>query len=199
MYSGHKSILPWLSFPDKFKYRAPSVPVLNHLNKLILKLTTLVPASGWSSRWYLDFPLCCILSPVYSSSTLLSPESIAPKYPLSDICAWQPDIGIVDCVTRLYEQPITLQRVDLAIHGLWVALLLLLFLLWLNPRLCSLVIHIIVCLGLQVLPHGYLIALIGLSPICLVRLFLLLVSLLVRYEGIGILQGPPLPLVRVLH
>jgi len=119
VYSGHKSILPWLSFPDKFRYRVSSVPVLNHLSKLLLKLPKLVPVPSWSSRWYLDFPLCCILSPRSSSSTSLNPDSIAPKYLLSDICTWQPDLGIVDGVTRRYEQPRVLQQVDLAIRGLW--------------------------------------------------------------------------------
>lgn len=54
-----------------------------------------------------------------SSSNSFNPASIAPKYLLSDICTWQPDLGIVDGVTRRYEQPRALQQVDLAIGELW--------------------------------------------------------------------------------
>ena len=49
----------------------------------------------------------------------MNPESISPKYLLSDICTWQPNLCIVDGVTRRYEQPRVLQQVDLAIRGLW--------------------------------------------------------------------------------
>ncbi|KAG2212920.1 hypothetical protein INT46_010476 [Mucor plumbeus] len=119
IYSGHKSILPWLSFPDKYKSRVSSVPVLKHLNKLLLKLPKLVPDSSWSSRWFLDFPLCCILGPVPSVSSFVDAQSLAPRYLFSNICTWQPDLGIVDVVTRRYELPRVLQSVDYAIHGLW--------------------------------------------------------------------------------
>ena len=89
VYTGHKSILPWLSFPDKFKSRVSSVPVLHHLSKLLLKLPKLVPASGWSARWFLDFPLCCVLGSVPSVSSRVDPKSLAPKYLVSNICFWK--------------------------------------------------------------------------------------------------------------
>ncbi|CEP10397.1 hypothetical protein [Parasitella parasitica] len=119
VYTGHKSVLPWLLFPDKYKCRVSTVPVLNHLCKLMLKLPKLLPAPEWSPRWYLDLPLCCILSPVSSGSNSLRPSSIAPRYLLSDISTWQPDLGIVDCVTSRNNLPRTLRRVDLAVRPGW--------------------------------------------------------------------------------
>ncbi|KAG2198156.1 hypothetical protein INT46_000593 [Mucor plumbeus] len=103
VYTGHKSILPWLFFPSTYKPRLASVPALAHLGKLLLKLPKLVPAFGWSSRWYLDFPLCCVLSPVPSISSSVNPKSLAPKYLISDICYWQADLGIVDGVSDRYD------------------------------------------------------------------------------------------------
>ncbi|KAI8638451.1 hypothetical protein BD408DRAFT_436013, partial [Parasitella parasitica] len=116
VYTGHKSVLPWFCFPEKLKYRLSSVPVLYQLSKLLLKLPKLLPAPAWSSRWYLDFPLCCILSLVSSNSTSFNPASIAPRYLLSDISTWQPVLGMVDCVTRLDGLSPTLRRVDMAIR-----------------------------------------------------------------------------------
>ncbi|CEP12359.1 hypothetical protein [Parasitella parasitica] len=75
-----------------------------------------MPDPGWSPRWYLDFPLCCVLSPVSPSSNSINPASIHPKYLLSDICTWQPDLGIVDGVTRRENIPRVLARVDHAIR-----------------------------------------------------------------------------------
>ena len=115
VYTGHKSILPWLSFPSTYKPRLASVPVLAHLGKLLLKLPKLVPAPGWSSRWYLDFPLCCVLSPVPSISSSVNPKSLAPKYLISDICYWQADLGIVDGVSDRYDWSSLLRRVHYAI------------------------------------------------------------------------------------
>ncbi|KAG1108592.1 hypothetical protein G6F42_015928 [Rhizopus arrhizus] len=35
---------------------------LKRRSMLVDKLLKLVPSSGWSARWFLDFPLCSVLS-----------------------------------------------------------------------------------------------------------------------------------------
>ena len=117
VYSGHKSVLPWFSFPGKYKYRVSSVPVLRHLSHLLLKLPKLVPSSGWSSRWYLDLPLCSVLSTVPSVPAPCDPSSLDPRFLVSDISFWQPDLGIVDGVTSHFEwSSRTLRAIFLAVH-----------------------------------------------------------------------------------
>ncbi|CEP09360.1 hypothetical protein, partial, partial [Parasitella parasitica] len=69
----------------------------------MLKLPKLLPATEWSPR--------------YSNS--LRPSSIAPRYLLSDISTWHPDLGIVDCVTSRNNLPRILRRVDLAVRPGW--------------------------------------------------------------------------------
>ncbi|CEP13607.1 hypothetical protein [Parasitella parasitica] len=56
--------------------------MLHALSKLLMKLSALTPSATWSARWLLDFPL------------------LARRILVSDICFWQPDLGIVDGVTR---------------------------------------------------------------------------------------------------
>ena len=117
VYTGHKSVLPWFCFPDKFKTRVSSVPVLKHLGKLMLKLPKLVPSSGWSARWFLDFPLCSVLSTVSSVHPPCDPSRLDPRFLVSDVSFWQPDLGIVDGVTSHFAWPSrTLRSVFLALH-----------------------------------------------------------------------------------
>jgi hypothetical protein len=89
VYTGHSSVLPWLMCPSKFKSRLCSVPTLDHITKLLVRLPPLSPSASWSSRWFLDLPLCCVVSvaPGVLSSGFV-PSSVAPKYLLSDICRW---------------------------------------------------------------------------------------------------------------
>jgi endonuclease/exonuclease/phosphatase family metal-dependent hydrolase len=91
-YSGHSSVLPWLMYPSRFKPRLNSIPTLDHLTKLLVRLPPLVVHSSWSSRWFLDLPLCCVVSSVPGVDHDLSPgfvpSSVAPKYLMSDIFHW---------------------------------------------------------------------------------------------------------------
>ncbi|CAO3630098.1 unnamed protein product [Mucor fragilis] len=98
VYTGHKSILPSFFCPALFKSRVSSVPVLKHLGKLLLRLPQLVPSSGWSARWFLDLPLCSVLSTVSSVRPPCDPSHLDPRFLVSDISFWQPDLGIVDGV-----------------------------------------------------------------------------------------------------
>ncbi|KAL7336237.1 hypothetical protein PS15p_201597 [Mucor circinelloides] len=117
VYSGHKSVLPWFCFPEKFKSRVSSVPILKHLGKLLVKLPKLVPSSGWSARWFLDFALCSVLSTVSSVRPPCDPSRIDPRFLVSDVSFWQPDLGIVDGVTSHFAWPSrTLRAVFLALH-----------------------------------------------------------------------------------
>ncbi|CEP09890.1 hypothetical protein [Parasitella parasitica] len=111
VYTGHKSVLPWFSFPDKFKCRVSSVCVLHILSKLLIRLPALAPSASWSARWFLDFPLCWTLQTVPSVRPPLDPSSLAPRFLVSDICFWQPDLGIVDGVTRHLAWPAWLRQV----------------------------------------------------------------------------------------
>ncbi|KAK4511675.1 uncharacterized protein ATC70_008591 [Mucor velutinosus] len=99
VYTGHKSILPWFCFPGLYQSRVSSVPALTHLGKLLLRLPKLVPSSGWSARWFLDLPLCSVLSTVPSVRPPRDPSSLDPRFLVSDVSFWQPDLGIVDGVT----------------------------------------------------------------------------------------------------
>jgi hypothetical protein len=103
VYTGRKSILPWFSFSDKFKYHVSSVPVLIYLCKLLLKFPKVVPSSGWSARWLFDFPLCYVLSTVPSVRSRIDLKALDPRYLVSDICFWQPDLGIMYGVTPHYK------------------------------------------------------------------------------------------------
>ncbi|CEP17054.1 hypothetical protein [Parasitella parasitica] len=116
VYTGHKSVLPWFCFPDKFKCRVSSVPVLHTLSKLLIRLPALAPSASWSARWFLDFPLCCTLQTVPSVRPPLDPSSLAPRFLVSDICFWQPDLGIVDGVTRHLAWPARVRQVFYAVH-----------------------------------------------------------------------------------
>ncbi|CEP17604.1 hypothetical protein [Parasitella parasitica] len=80
--------------------RVSSVPVLHTLSKLLLRLPALAPSATWSARWFLDFPLCCTLQTVPPVRPPFDPSGLAPSYLVSDICFWQPDLGIVDGVTH---------------------------------------------------------------------------------------------------
>jgi hypothetical protein len=72
--------------------RLNSIPTLDHLTKLLVRLPPLVVHSSWSSRWFLDLPLCCVVSSVPGVAHDLSPgfvpSSVAPKYLMSDIFHW---------------------------------------------------------------------------------------------------------------
>lgn len=93
------------------------MPVLKHLGKLMLKLPKLVPSSGWSARWLLDFPLCSVLSTVSSVHPPCDPSRLDLRFLVSDVSFWQPDLGIVDGVTSHFAWPSrTLRSVFLALH-----------------------------------------------------------------------------------
>ena len=68
-----------------------------------MKFPKVVPSSGWSARWFFDFPLCCVLSTVPSVRSRIDLKTLDPRYLVSDICFWQPDLGIVYGVTPHYE------------------------------------------------------------------------------------------------
>ncbi|KAI8640306.1 hypothetical protein BD408DRAFT_348352, partial [Parasitella parasitica] len=80
------------------------------------KLPKLVPSSGWSARWFLDFPLCYVLSTVSSVPSMVDPATLDPRYLVSDICFWQPELGIVEGVTRHLTWPTKVRRVYLDIN-----------------------------------------------------------------------------------
>ncbi|CEP08480.1 hypothetical protein, partial, partial [Parasitella parasitica] len=116
VYTGHKSALPWFSFPEKFQCRVSSVPVLRHLCKLLLKLPKLEPSSDWSARWFLDFPLCYVLSTVPSIPSSVNPATLDPRYLVSDISYWQPDLGIVEFIAYHERNSPKLRRVFFAVR-----------------------------------------------------------------------------------
>jgi hypothetical protein len=95
VYTGHASILPWFMFPMKFNSRLVSLPCMAHLTKLLSRLPALEPSSSWSSRWYLDLPLCCIVKPIDSRPPPVNVASLPARYLLSDLARWLPHAGIV--------------------------------------------------------------------------------------------------------
>ncbi|KAK4513207.1 uncharacterized protein ATC70_013002 [Mucor velutinosus] len=117
VYTGHKSILPWFSFPGLYQSRVSSMPILKHLGKLLLRLPKLVPSSGWSAQWYLDLSLCSVLNTLPSVCPPRDPSSLDPRFVVSDLSFWQPDLGIVDTVTsHLARSSRVLRPVFLALN-----------------------------------------------------------------------------------
>jgi hypothetical protein len=103
VYTGHSSILPWCMFPAKYKSLLKPIPVLSHLNQLVCRLPPLVPAESWSSRWFLDLPLCSVVSPCdnpLGKPPPLDPSKVAPRYLLSDLCSWVPHRGAVSAISK---------------------------------------------------------------------------------------------------
>jgi hypothetical protein len=100
VYSGHKSILPWFMFPDKFKCRMATIPTMVHLTKLLSRLPPLVVCGSWSSRWLLDLPLCCVVSRGAGKPVSVDPTALPMRYLLSDMISWIPHLGVVSAVGK---------------------------------------------------------------------------------------------------
>ncbi|KAI8969815.1 hypothetical protein BDB01DRAFT_731864, partial [Pilobolus umbonatus] len=83
-YTGHASILSWFMYPKVYSSLLSSCTSMSHLNKLLLRLPSLVPYDEWSGRWYLDLPLRSILNTTVSSP-VLNPFNPPRRYLLSDL------------------------------------------------------------------------------------------------------------------
>ncbi|KAI8970539.1 hypothetical protein BDB01DRAFT_855369 [Pilobolus umbonatus] len=91
-YTGHASILPWFMYPKVYSSLLSSCTSMSHLNKLLLRLPSLVPYDQWSGRWYLDLPLRSILNTTVSSP-VLNPSNTPRRYLLSDLYKWDYSLG----------------------------------------------------------------------------------------------------------
>jgi endonuclease/exonuclease/phosphatase family metal-dependent hydrolase len=98
VYTGHSSVLPWFMYPAMYKSLFKGVPVVSHLVELLSRLPPLVVSESWSPRWFLDLPLCSVVSPCENplgKPPPLDPAALAPRYLLSDLCFWIPHLGVV--------------------------------------------------------------------------------------------------------
>ena len=55
--TGDDTILPVIMFPKEYKHFFMTIPTLEHLWSLLIKLPPLTPHPSWSAEWIMDCPL----------------------------------------------------------------------------------------------------------------------------------------------
>jgi endonuclease/exonuclease/phosphatase family metal-dependent hydrolase len=97
LYTGHRSFLPWLQYPEEYHKNFTVLPTMNILTALLKKLPPLLSDSEWSARWLADTPLKKALfsvvpdtarSGLTSSMVPFDIASIPIRYVVSDVVAW---------------------------------------------------------------------------------------------------------------
>jgi hypothetical protein len=99
-------------FPDKFKSRLVTVPTMAHLTKLLSRLPLLVASGAWSSRWFLDLPLCCVVSRGDGKLVSVDPSALPMRYLLSDMVSWIPHRGIITSTGKHIKASLVRQVYD---------------------------------------------------------------------------------------
>ncbi|KAI8969593.1 hypothetical protein BDB01DRAFT_732129 [Pilobolus umbonatus] len=103
-------------YPKVYSSLLSSCTSMSHLNKLLLRLPSLVPYDEWSGRWYLDLPLHSILN-TSVSSLVLNPSNTPRRYLLSDLYKWNYSLGQLIPISARRSKLLRKIRSELLLSG----------------------------------------------------------------------------------